>query len=81
MNDPVHPNISATLWRAVIDHKAKRYYFESTIKPAVFWVDLDKVDLKPGATPKMIDVNGPKALAGEVSGEFEPAQPFEWIKN
>jgi penicillin V acylase-like amidase (Ntn superfamily) len=79
MADPDHPNISATLWRAVSDHDAKRYYFESTIKPAVFWVDLDKVDLTPGATPKMIDINAPKTLAGEVSREFEPAEPFKWL--
>jgi penicillin V acylase-like amidase (Ntn superfamily) len=81
MSDPAHPNISSTLWRAVSDHDAKRYYFESTIKPAIFWVDLDKVDLKAGATPMMIDVNGPKVLAGEVSDEFEPAEPFKWLKD
>jgi penicillin V acylase-like amidase (Ntn superfamily) len=81
MSDPAHPNISSTLWRAVSDHDAKRYYFESAIKPAVFWVDLEKVDLKPGARPMVIDVNGPKVLAGEVSAEFAPAKPFEWLKS
>ena len=79
MADPVHPNISATLWRAVSDHDAKRYYFESTIKPAVFWVDIDKVDLRPGAPATMIDVNGPKVLSSEVSAEFEAADPFTWL--
>jgi len=79
MEDPNHPNISATLWRAVSDHGAKRYYFETAIKPAVFWVDLDRVDLKPGAPVKTIDVNGPKVLFGEVSGEFVPAAPFKWL--
>ncbi len=66
MEDPDHPNISATLWRTVTDHDAKRYYFESAIRPAVIQVDLDKVDLAAGATPKKIDVLGPKALASEV---------------
>ena len=79
MEDRNHPNISATLWRTVGDHDAKRFYFESTVKPAVFWVDLEKVDLKPGASPKKLDTNGPKVLAGEVSAEFEPAQPFKWM--
>jgi hypothetical protein len=27
----------------------------------------------------MIDVRGTKALAGEISGEFEPAEPFRWL--
>jgi len=79
MEDPDHPNISATLWRTVSDQDAMRYYFESTIQPSVFWVDFDKVDLSPGAPIKMIEVNGPKRLAGEVSAEFEPAEPFKWL--
>lgn len=79
MEDPVHPNISATLWRAVSDHDARRYYFESTIKPAVFWVDLAKVDLEPGAPVKSIDVNGPEILFGEISSQFEQAEPFKWL--
>ena len=69
----------ATLWRAVSDHDARRYYFESTTGTSILWVDLDKVDLTPGASPRMIEINGPKALAGEVSSAFEPAQPFEWM--
>jgi len=81
MSDPNHPNISSTLWRAVSDHDAKRYYFESAIMPSVFWVDLEKVDLKPGASPMKIDVNGPKPLAGEVSAAFEAAEPFGWLTN
>jgi penicillin V acylase-like amidase (Ntn superfamily) len=79
MADPNHPNISATLWRTVTDHDARRYFFESAIQPSIFWVDLAKVDLKPGASPKKIEVNGPKVLAGEISAEFEPATRFEWL--
>ena len=44
MSDPDKLNISSTLWRTVIDHDAKRYYFDSVINPSVIWVDLDKVD-------------------------------------
>jgi hypothetical protein len=49
MSDPDKPKISSTLWRTLIDHDAKRYYFDSVINPSVIWVNLDKVDLKPGA--------------------------------
>ena len=79
MEDPDHPNISATLWRTVSDHEARRYYFESTIQPAVFWVDMANLDLSEGASPTSVLVNGPKVLAGEVSGALEPAKPFEWL--
>ena len=79
MEDPNHPNISATLWRTVADHDARRYYFESTISPAVFWVDLDKVNLEPEADVMKLEPLGSKTLAGEVSAEFKPAEPFKFI--
>ena len=79
MEDPDHPNISATLWRSVGDHTARRYYFESTLQPAVFWVDIAKLDLSEGASPMSVKVNGPKELAGEVSGALEPTELFEWM--
>jgi len=81
MSDPDHPNISSTLWRTVTDHDAKRYYFESAILPAVFWVDLAKVDFKPGESPKMLSIERGKPLAGEVSAHFKEAKPFEWLKS
>lgn len=79
MSDPVRPNISSTLWRSVIDHDAKRYYFESTIQPAIFWVDMDHLDLQPGASPQSLEVNGPTVLFGEVSNAFKPEKPFAWL--
>jgi len=79
MEDPDHPNISATLWRIVADHDARRFYYESAIRPSVFWVDLDKVNLDPGADVMKLETLGSKILAGEVSAEFEPAEPFKWL--
>ena len=81
MSDPEHPNISSTLWRTVTDHDAKRYYFESAIFPSVFWVDLAKVDLNPGASPMVLSIERGKPLAGEVSEHFEEAKPFAWLKS
>jgi penicillin V acylase-like amidase (Ntn superfamily) len=77
MEDPEHPNISATLWRTVGDHDAKRYYFESTIQPAIFWVDLTNLDFSEGSSPRSIEINSRKQLAGEVSGAFEPTEPHQ----
>lgn len=79
MEDPDHPNISATLWRTVADHDARRYYFESAIRPSVFWVDLDKVNLNPGADAMKLNTLAPKLLAGEISAEFEAAAPFKFM--
>ncbi|MGD8480363.1 MAG: linear amide C-N hydrolase [Methyloceanibacter sp.] len=80
MSDPDHPNISSTLWRTVADDEAKRYFFESAVFPAVFWVDLENVDLGPGASPMRLEVDPEKPMAGEVSANFQKTEPFAWLK-
>ena len=58
---------------------ALRYYFDSVINPSVIWVDLDKVDLSPGAKPMTLRVGVPDTLGGEVSAQFEPVEPFKFL--
>jgi penicillin V acylase-like amidase (Ntn superfamily) len=64
----------------VTDDNAKHYYFGSAVFPAVSWVDLAKVNLKPGASPMMLAVDPDKPLAGEVSAPFKKAKPFAWLR-
>jgi choloylglycine hydrolase len=61
--DPEKPNIAATIWRTVSDTAAGRYYFDSAYSPAVFWVDLAKLDLSPGALAKALVLDGSLAAA------------------
>jgi len=68
-----------TLWRSVADHDAKTYYFDSAISPSVFWIDLKKVDLKPGAKAKTLKISKDNPLAGEVSSQLQEAEPFEFL--
>lgn len=79
MSDPDKPNIASTLWRSVVDHDARRYYFDSVINPSVIWVDLDKVDLTPAAQPMKLTVGVPDDQGGDVSQKFEPAAPFHFL--
>lgn len=79
MTDPEKPNISSTLWRSVFDHDAKRYYFDSVVNPSVIWVDLDKIDLNPGASPRKLNLCISDNPAGDVSSKFEPAEPFKFL--
>jgi choloylglycine hydrolase len=79
-NDPVRPNISATIWRSISDCTNKRYYFEFTDMPNVVWVDLDKLDLSEGAPALMFDLANDFEASGEVSGRFQPAEPFEFLE-
>jgi choloylglycine hydrolase len=79
--DPERPNIATTIWRTVTDHDAGRYYFESALSPTVFWVDLANLDLSEGAPVLKLNLEGDPILAGEVSAEFEPAEPFRFLSH
>lgn len=79
MADASNPNIAMTLWRTVADHRAKIYYFESAIFPAVSWININKVDLTEGAAPKVVRIERGQPLAGELSAALKPAEPFKWL--
>lgn len=76
---PNEPNIAPTRWRIVADQKKGVYYFDSASQPSIFWVDLAKLDLKDGAAVKKLDLQNGKTLAGEVSAQFEKAEPFVFL--
>lgn len=75
-SDPKHPNVDPTQWRSVADMTHKVYYFEEANRPNIFWVDLNKLDLKPGAPIKKLTLTNGESYAGEVSKNFVIAQPF-----
>lgn len=80
ITSPGEPNIASTLWRTVSDQKALKYYFDSATSPSVFWVDLQKVNLKKGAPVKKLDLKNYPDYSGEVSSKFINAKPFKWMK-
>ena len=58
IQDPKLPNIASTRWRTAADINAKRYFFDNVHTPSVFWVDLDKLDLKAGSSALKLDLQG-----------------------
>lgn len=74
--DPAHPNLYPTYWRSVADLKNKVYFFEEANRPNIFWVELDKLNLKAGAPVQKLSLDNGEIYAGEVSGKFVSAQPF-----
>ncbi len=79
MADPDHPNISATLWRSLADHSAKRYYFESSLQPALFWVDLQDVNLDSGAPIMGVEVDGEVLLRGNIADKLKTMPMLRWM--
>ncbi len=76
---PGRPNVASTWWRSVSDQTHRDYYFEDTNSPNIFWVSLDKLDLNKGAPVMKLDLQGNPIFAGEVSAQFKPAKPFDFL--
>lgn len=81
ISTPGQPNISSTQWRTVADHKDRRYYFDSALRPSVIWVSLDRLDLGEGSGVRrlVLSQGPPEGHVGEVSDLFEPAEPFAFL--
>ncbi|NCC99754.1 MAG: linear amide C-N hydrolase [Bacteroidia bacterium] len=73
------PNLSTTRWRCVADQKELVYYFETTLTPNIFWVDLKKIDFSEKAGVRKLDLSDYKICAGEVSAEFKKSKPLQFL--
>ncbi|MFB2880707.1 linear amide C-N hydrolase [Floridanema aerugineum] len=79
ISTPNQPNISSTLWRVVADHKNKRYFFESTRSPNVFWVNLSDLNFAKGESTKKLTLKDNQFLVGNVAKKFESCTPFQFL--
>ena len=79
ISTPGQPNISSTLWRTVSDHKNRRYYFESTRTPNVFWVALADIDFTAGKPAGHLVLTSGAIYAGNTARQFQPATPFKFL--
>ena len=80
ISTPGQPNISSTIWRAVSDHKNRRYYFESARSPSVFWVNLAEMDFDAGKPAKRLTLTDGAVYAGNAVAQFQPAEPFKFLQ-
>lgn len=76
---PEKPNVAPTRWRSAIDHRSLTYFWESTLQPNIFWVELSELDLSEGAPARRLVAEDGPTRSGEVSADFEAATPFEFL--
>ncbi|WP_370521929.1 linear amide C-N hydrolase [Dysgonomonas sp. HDW5A] len=76
ISTPNEPNISSTRWRTVSDQKNRVYYFESTLYPNIFWVDLKNIDFSKNAPVLKLDLVSGATYVGNAVKEFKPSKPF-----
>ena len=79
VSDPKLHNLSSTLWRTTYDQKERILIFDSATAPSVFWVRLDALNLSSGEPVRRLDASGGRTYSGDVSTQFEPAQPFPFL--
>lgn len=79
ISTPNEPNIASTRWRTVSDQKNGVYYFESTLSPNIFWVDLKGIDFKQGASIKKLTLDGGEIYAGNTAADFRDSAPFTFL--
>lgn len=79
ISTPNQPHISSTRWRSVSDQKDRVYYFESTLTPNLFWVDLKKVDFSPKASVKKLTLTNGEVYAGDAFKDFKDSKPFHFL--
>ncbi|MDE7380534.1 MAG: linear amide C-N hydrolase [Muribaculaceae bacterium] len=70
------PNLSSTQWRSYADTRDKVYGFELVTNPGYYWIDLNKCNLKPGASVMKIDNSNSKELVGDVTKKMKKSEPF-----
>lgn len=70
------PNVSSTQWRSFSDIKRKRYYFDVVTNPGMFYVDLNKCDLREGAHIMKLDTSHSDGFVGDVTDKMIKSAPF-----
>lgn len=73
------PNISTTIWRTVSDQKNLKYYYESTLSPNVFWIDLTKLDFAPKAPVRKLPLAEGEIYAGDAAGRMIESPSFKFL--
>ena len=79
ISTPEFPEISTTQWRTVSDSKNLLYFFESSLTPNTFWVNLRETDLSEGAPVLKLSIANGETYHGNATKEFKPAQPFRFM--
>lgn len=79
ISTPDKPHISSTRWRSVSDQKNRIYYFESTLTPNLFWLDLKKIDFSPKASVKKLSLTHGEIYSGDAVKDLKDSKSFTFL--
>ncbi len=69
-------NVSSTQWRTYANIRDLRYYFDLVTNPGLFYVDLNKCDLRKGAPVLKIDTSKSGDYVGDATSKLFKTTPF-----
>jgi choloylglycine hydrolase len=55
------------------------YYYESTLSPNTFWLDLSDIDFSPNTEVRKLSVINQEVYSGNAVDELVAAEPFEFM--
>ncbi len=70
------PNVSMTQWRSLSNLRDLRYYFDVATASGFYYVDLNKVDLRPGAPVRKIITSDMSNATGDQTKALKRTKPF-----
>lgn len=72
------PNVSSTQWTSIADITGGKYYFRFADNQGMFYVDLGRLNLNPGAPVLKLDTSDPgrQAYFGNVNNHLKKSEPF-----
>lgn len=76
---PSQPNIASTRWRTVADQKNLVYYFESTLSPDIFWIDLNKLDFNNEEKVRKLLLTNGEIYAGDAADKMQVSELLQFL--
>ncbi len=70
------PNVSSTQWRSFANIRDLRYYFDVATNPGVYYIDLNKCNLRAGRPVMKLDTSKTSQLVGEVNFHLKKSAQF-----
>lgn len=69
-------NLSQTQWRSFANIRDRQYYFETVTGLGCYYVDLNKVNLNPGAPVLYFETGNADLAVGDITSQMTPSKPF-----
>ena len=76
---PSQPNIASTRWSTVADQKNRVYYFESTLSPDIFWIDLNALDFSADKNVRKLTLTNGEIYSGDAAAKMQDAAPLSFL--